>query len=67
MSWAEEPMTTFTVDEWRAYKRAMRRLNHVHRLQQVQEPDPKPWLAAVARDDRRDPYEQAAPALEVTA
>jgi hypothetical protein len=27
MSWAEEPMTTFTVDEWRAYKRAMRRLN----------------------------------------
>jgi hypothetical protein len=63
MSWAEEPMTTFTVDEWRAYKRATRNLRYAQRMQQRKEPDPEPWLAAVERDDLTDPHEELAPAL----
>ena len=69
MSWADAPMTTLSVDEWRAYKRATRRLKYAQRLQQVTEPDPTEFLAAVRRDDAGDHVleEQAAPALEVAA
>ena len=69
MSWADEPMTAFSVDEWRAYKRATRRLKYVQRVQQVKEPDPAEFLAAVRRDDAGDHFleEQTAPALEVAA
>ncbi len=52
-----EPMTTFTLDEWRAYKRAVRRLKYVQRMQQGKEANPGSWLAAVDRDDRTDPHE----------
>ena len=39
----------------RANKLATRRLQHRRRLEQVREPDPAPWLAAVRRDDATDP------------
>ena len=63
-----EPMTTFALDEWRAYKRAVRSLKYVQRMQQVKPVSPAAWLAAVDRDDRTDRYErEQAPALEVAA
>ncbi len=57
MSQPAEPMTTFTLDEWRAYKKAVRRLKRVQRMQQAKPVPPDAWLAAVERDDRTDPYE----------
>ena len=60
----DEPMTTFTLDEWRAYKRATRRLKYVQRMQQAKAVRPDAWLAAVERDDRTDPYEARRPASE---
>ncbi len=65
MSQAAEPMTTFTLDEWRAYKRAIRRLKYVQRQRQGKEADPAAWLAAVRRDEATDPYEEQVYALEV--
>jgi hypothetical protein len=58
MNQPAEPMTTFTLDEWRAYKRAVRRLKYVQRRRQGKEADPAAWLAACARDSLTDPYEQ---------
>ena len=60
-----EPMTTFTLDEWRAYKRATRRLKYVQRMQDAKPAQPDAWLAAVDRDDRTDPHERHGAALEV--
>ncbi len=51
----DEPMTTFDDAEWRAYKRATRRLQQRRRLERTTEADPVPWLAAVRRDDATDP------------
>ena len=50
-----EPMITFDDNEWRVYKRATRNLRHRQRLERTKEPDHKPWLAAVRRDDATDP------------
>jgi hypothetical protein len=52
----DEPMTTFSDDEWRAYKRATRNLRYRQRMEQVKEPAPAAWLAAVDRDE--DPAER---------
>ncbi len=50
-----EPMTTFTLDEWRAYKRAIRHLKYVQRMRQSNEADPTAYLEALRRE--HDPYE----------
>ncbi len=50
-----EPMTTFTLDEWRAYKRAVRQLKYVQRRRQGKEADPVAYLEALRRE--HDPYE----------
>ena len=59
-----EPMTTFTLDEWRAYKRAVRHLKYVQRRRQGKEADPEAWLAACERDALTDPYEEHVEELE---
>ena len=64
MSQPAEPMTTFTLDEWRAYKRAVRRLKYAQRQRQSHEADPAAWLAACERDALTDPYEEQVEALE---
>ncbi len=56
-----EPMTTFTLDEWRAYKRVIRRLKYVQRRRQGKEADPAAFLEALRREYdpyEHDPYEQ---------
>ena len=61
MSQPAEPMTTFTLDEWRAYKRAVRRLKYAQRQQQGKEADPAAYLEALRREHdpyEHDPYEQ---------
>jgi hypothetical protein len=50
-----EPLIAIAEAQHKAYKRATRRLQHRRRLEQVREPDPAPWLAAVRRDDATDP------------
>ena len=62
-----EPMTTFTLDEWRAYKRAVRRLKFAQRMQQGKEADPAAFLEAVRRDDAGDRYAEQQPAPAVDA
>ena len=56
-----------TYDEWKRIKRATRHRQHLERLQEADEASADAWLAAVERDDRTDPYEQQAPALEAAA
>ncbi len=58
---------TNVMDEWRAYKRAVRRLKYVQRMQQGKEADPAAFLEAVRRDDAGDPYQEQPHALEATA
>ncbi len=60
----DEPMTTFSEAEWRAYKRSIRHIRYVLRRRQTREADPAAWLAAVDRDDWTDPYEEPVYALE---
>jgi len=52
-----EPLIAIAEAQHKAYKRATRRLQHRRRLEQVREPDPAPWLAAVRRDDATDPVQ----------
>jgi hypothetical protein len=54
----EDPMTTFSDQEWRLLKQTTRRLQHRRRMEQTREADPLPWLLAVERDDRTDPVER---------
>ena len=61
-----EPMTTFDDNEWRAYKRATRRLHRRPPLELVRDVEPRSWLQAVERDDLADPVERE-PALEEQA
>jgi hypothetical protein len=42
------------VARWRASKRALRMNHYRRRMEQVKEPDPKPWLMAVEIDDERE-------------
>jgi hypothetical protein len=43
---------------WRASKQATRVLAYRRRLEQIKEPAPATWLAAVDRDDLTDPVER---------
>ncbi len=52
-----------TYDGWRALKAATRHQRYQERLHQGDDASAGAWLAAVARDDRTDPYEHV-PALE---
>lgn len=55
----EEPMTTFSDDEWRAYKGISRARRHQQRMAAELPADVErriaAWLQAVYRDDRTDP------------
>ena len=53
-----EPMTTFTLAEWRAYKKAVRRLKYARRMQQGKEPNPAEFIQALRRDDAGDRFHE---------
>ena len=47
-----------SIDEWRAFKRTLRHIQHQQRLAEADEGGVADRLAAVERDDRADPYER---------
>ena len=54
LSYGYSPLT---YEEWRIIKATTRRAAHERRLAEADEAGADNWLAAVARDDRTDPYE----------
>ena len=45
-------------EAWKRLKRTQRRRQHQQRMTRTGEPDARPFLAAVERDDVGDPHEQ---------
>jgi hypothetical protein len=62
MTLDEQPRTIQTIADagadsitrWRASKRALRMNHYRRRMEQVKEPAPVAWLAAVERDDQAE-------------
>ena len=52
------PWQPLTYDDWRRIKSATRHRRSLERMAEADEASADAWLAAVARDDRTDPYEQ---------